>query len=85
MSTLLITSARVIDPSTGLDQVTDIAVSSGVIAAVGKNLDRSPATRVIDAAGCIVSPGLIDPHVHLREPGMEEAETIRSGASAAAD
>ena len=84
MSTLLITSARVIDPSTGLDQVTDIAVSSGVIAAVGKNLDRSPATRVIDAAGCIVSPGLIDPHVHLREPGMEEAETIRSGASAAA-
>ncbi len=84
MSTILITSARVIDPSTGLDQLTDIAVSSGVIAAIGKNLDRSPATRVMDAAGCIVSPGLIDPHVHLREPGMEEAETIRTGASAAA-
>ncbi len=84
MSTLLITSGRVIDPANGLDQLADIAVSSGRITAIGKNLDRASATRVIDAGGCIVSPGLIDPHVHLREPGMEEAETIRSGASAAA-
>lgn len=84
MSTLLIANGRVIDPASGLDQIADIAVADGLIAAIGKGLDRARADRVIDAGGCIVTPGLIDPHVHLREPGMEEAETIRSGAAAAA-
>ena len=84
MSHLLIINARVIDPASGMDKPADIAIASGLIVAIGKSLPRSPADRVIDAADCIVSPGLIDPHVHLREPGMEEAETIRSGAAAAA-
>src|SRR5882757_3897181 len=72
MSNLLIVNGRIIDPA------------SGIVAAMGKGLDRGHADRVIDAGGCIVAPGLIDPHVHLREPGMEEAETIHSGAAAAA-
>jgi dihydroorotase len=84
MSNLLIVNGRVIDPAGGMDQVADVAIADGIVAAVGKGLDRKRADKVIDAADCIVSPGLIDPHVHLREPGMEEAETIRSGAAAAA-
>src|SRR5882757_660633 len=72
MSNLLIVNGRIIDPA------------SGIVAAMGKGLDRGHADRVIDAGGCIVAPGLIDPHVHLREPGMEEAETIASGSASAA-
>lgn len=72
-----------IDPASGFDQIADVAIADGLIAAVGKNLSTSHAQRVIKADGCIVSPGLIDPHVHLREPGMEEAETIKSGTAAA--
>lgn len=83
MSNLLITNGRVIDPASGHDAVADVAIADGIIAAVGKGLSRSHAERVIDAGGCIVTPGLIDPHVHLREPGMEEAETIRSGTMSA--
>ncbi|HVU63891.1 MAG TPA: dihydroorotase [Phycisphaerales bacterium] len=84
MSTLLITSGRVIDPASGVDREADVAIADGLVAAVGEGLARSGADRVIDAGGCIVAPGLIDPHVHLREPGMEQAETIRSGAAASA-
>lgn len=84
MSNLLITGGRVIDPASGLDQVADVAISDGLVAAVGARLSRTHAQRVIDASGCMVTPGLIDPHVHLREPGMEEAETIKSGSAAAA-
>ncbi len=84
MSNLLIINGRVIDPASGLDQHADIAITNGLIAAIGKGLDRAHADRIIDAADCLITPGLIDPHVHLREPGMEEAETIRSGARAAA-
>ena len=73
-----------IDPASGLDQVCDVAIADGLVASIGKGLDRSRADRVIDAGGCIVCPGLLDPHVHLREPGMEEAETIQSGSAAAA-
>ncbi|MBY0263592.1 MAG: amidohydrolase family protein, partial [Phycisphaerales bacterium] len=83
MSSLLIVNGRVIDPASGMDQVADVAIADGIIAAVGPRLSRSHAERVFDAGGCIVAPGLIDPHVHLREPGMEEAETIRSGSAAA--
>lgn len=83
MPSLLITNARVIDPAASLDKVADLAISDGIVAAIGQKLDRSHADRVIDAGGCIVTPGLIDPHVHLREPGMEEAETIATGTAAA--
>lgn len=83
MSNILITGGRVIDPVRGVDAEVDVAIADGIVAAVGKGLDRSHAGRVVDAGGCIVTPGLIDPHVHLREPGMEDAETIASGTLAA--
>ncbi len=83
MSSLLIVNGRVIDPASGMDEVADVVIADGIVAAVGPRLNRSHAGRVIDAGGCIVTPGLIDPHVHLREPGMEEAETIQSGTAAA--
>lgn len=80
---LLIANGRVIDPTSGLDAIADLAIEGTRIAAIGPALSRSPADRVIDAAGQIVAPGLIDPHVHLREPGAEHKETIASGTRAA--
>jgi len=80
-STLLIKRGRLIDPANDRDQQCDLLVVDGRIAQVGINPD--PADRVIDASGLIVSPGLIDMHVHLREPGNEEEETIASGTAAA--
>jgi dihydroorotase len=59
----------------------DVVISDGVIVAVGEGLD---AERVVDAGGCLVAPGLVDLHTHLRQPGREEAETIETGARAAA-
>lgn len=85
MPSVLIVNGRVIDPASGTDQFADVAIADGIVAAVGPKLDRSRADQIIDAGDCIVTPGLIDPHVHLREPGMEEAETIRSGSAASAD
>ncbi len=81
MPATLITNGRVIDPSQGIDRVTNLLVSDGRIAAY----DATPTGQetVIDAAGKIVVPGLIDMHVHLREPGFEEDETIASGTAAA--
>lgn len=73
-----------IDPASGLDMVADVAIADGVIAAIGQKLATSPAGRVVEAEGCLVTPGLIDPHVHLREPGHEYKETIASGSAAAA-
>src|SRR5919199_1162173 len=82
MQTLLITNGRVIDPSQDLDQVTDLWIRGGNILGLGPQPQLQP-TRVIDAAGKIVCPGLIDMHVHLREPGREEDETIATGTAAA--
>jgi len=81
VKTTLIRNGRVIDPSQGIDQVTDILIRDGKIDAVGPCVE--PADDEIDAAGMIVCPGLIDMHVHLREPGGEESETIATGAEAA--
>lgn len=81
---ILIRRGRVIDPASGLDKNLDLAIADGKVAQIGKNLSPLPADRVIDADGCIVAPGLIDPHVHLREPGHEHKETIATGAAAAA-
>ena len=87
MGTLLIRNGRVIDPSRGFDAVADVLIQDGKIAAIGPSL-KSQASGlkplVIDATDRIVCPGLIDMHVHLREPGREDAETIASGAAAAA-
>lgn len=89
MPSILITGGRVIDPATGTDRVADVAIADGRIAAIAppgsgrRSLPRSPADQVIDAEGCLVTPGLIDPHVHLREPGFEDKETIATGTRAA--
>jgi len=71
----------VIDPANGTDRSADIAIEAGVVAAIGPSQARSPADRVIDAKGCLVTPGLIDPHVHLREPGQEHKETLATGSA----
>ncbi len=84
MTELLITNGRIIDPANKLDGIGDVLVREGRIAAVGDVKSAKPKPqRTIDAKGMIVAPGLIDPHVHLREPGDEEEETIASGAAAA--
>jgi dihydroorotase len=79
----MVKNGRVIDPASGHDGVADVALEDGKIAAVGKGLERAGA-EVFDASGLIVSPGFIDMHVHLREPGFEHAETIETGSRAAA-
>ena len=84
MKTLLISGGRVIDPSRNYDQDADLLISEGIIEAVGKGLKTPPETEIIDAGGLVVSPGLIDMHVHLRDPGYEYKEDIFSGARAAA-
>jgi len=83
MSQLLIKNGRVIDPASATDMLADILVRDGVIAAAGANID-APGVEIFDATGLIVAPGFIDMHVHLREPGFEHAETIETGARAAA-
>ena len=80
---LLIQDGRVIDPSQGIDKNADLLVRDGRIAAIGDNLAANGAAR-LDASGCVVAPGFIDLHCHLREPGKEYAETIESGGHAAA-
>jgi dihydroorotase len=83
VAALLIKNGRVIDPASGHDAVADVMIEDGLIAGVGRDLSRA-GTEVFDATGLIVAPGFIDMHVHLREPGFEHAETIESGARAAA-
>lgn len=78
---LLIKNGRVIDPANGIDKQCDVLIVDGEIAEVGR-IDK-PAQTVIDATGRLVTPGLIDIHVHFREPGDEEEETIASGSAAA--
>jgi dihydroorotase len=82
MNTLRIVNGRVIDPVQGLDQVTDLWIRGEHVLGTGPQPELHPG-RVIDAAGKIVCPGLIDMHVHLREPGREEDETIATGTAAA--
>src|SRR5208282_6328748 len=81
VATIQISGGRIIDPAQNLDQVGDLWISRGRALPLGGGNEE--AEIVIDAQGMIVSPGLIDIHVHLREPGNEEDETIATGASAA--
>ena len=81
MTTLRIRNGRALDPSTGEDAVRDLWVLDGRIAPTGFTAPR--ADRTIEAGGLLVMPGLVDVHVHLREPGNEQAETIATGCAAA--
>ena len=81
---MLLRNGRVIDPSRGLDQTADVLVTDGKIAAVGPGLSAPDGADVRDVRGLVVAPGLVDVHVHLREPGNEDEETVASGARAAA-
>jgi len=84
MRAILLSGGRILDPSQGLDESGDVLVSGGVIEAIGGRIEPPDDAEVIDCAECIVSPGFIDVHCHLREPGREDVETIASGARAAA-
>lgn len=81
---ILIRGGRVIDPSRGSDDNADLYLQDGKVAAVGRGIVGEDDAMVIEAAGKVVSPGLIDLHVHLREPGQEDLETVATGAMAAA-
>ncbi|MSR69533.1 MAG: dihydroorotase [Phycisphaerales bacterium] len=87
MSTaFLLLGGRVIDPSTGRDETADVLIADGLVVAISATrgeLTAPAGGRVIDCEGKLVVPGLIDPHVHLREPGADDKETIASGAAAA--
>lgn len=79
----LLVGARVIDPASGYDGVADVLVRDGRIEAVGADLQAPDAER-IDCAGLVLTPGFVDLHTHLREPGREDAETVATGTRAAA-
>jgi dihydroorotase len=79
---MLIKGGRLIDPGQDIDQESDVLIEDGVIEATGPSLVAEGA-EVVDAKGLVVCPGLVDMHVHLREPGREDEETIASGATAA--
>jgi len=74
----------VVDPQNRRDDVADVLITDGRIAEVGKSLKAPAGTETWDASNLVVTPGLIDIHVHLREPGQEEKETIETGTAAAA-
>ncbi len=80
---VLLRGGRLVDPAGGHDATADVLVRGGAVAAVGVGLEPGDA-EVLDCDGLVVSPGFVDLHVHLREPGREDAETIETGSRAAA-
>ena len=80
---LLLRGGRLVDPASGHDGAADVLLDGGVVAEVGPGLETAGAKRV-DCGGLVVCPGFVDLHVHLREPGREDAETIETGSRAAA-
>ncbi len=81
--TLLLKGGSVVDPSQKLEKKVDLLVEKGRVAGLGK-IQAKKSWQVIDASGWIVAPGFVDMHVHLREPGREDKETILTGSKAAA-
>jgi dihydroorotase len=81
MSSILIQHGTILDPSQNLERKTNLLIKDGKIAAIGDQLEK--ADQTLDATNCYVTPGLIDIHVHFREPGDEEEETIATGSAAA--
>ena len=84
MNSLLLTGGRVVDPANKFDAVADVLILDGKISAIGKNLSAPAGVEKFDATGKVVSPGLIDLHVHFREPGQTAKENIATGTAAAA-
>jgi dihydroorotase len=84
VSRMLIRGGRIVDPSQNIDARLDLLLADGAVAELRSGIEPSDGWDVVDAGGMVVVPGLIDVHVHLREPGGEHKETIRSGARAAA-
>ena len=84
MNSLLLTGGRVVDPANRIDSIADVLILDGKISAVGKNLSAPAGVETFDASGKIVCPGLIDLHVHFREPGQTAKENIATGTAAAA-
>ena len=79
---IIIKNGRIINPATGIDQISDLQIVDGIISKIDKNIEDNNGL-ILDATGCFVMPGFIDLHVHLREPGFEHKETVLSGTSAA--
>src|SRR5271168_4076523 len=84
MNSLLLTGGRVIDPASRFDAIANVLIQDGKISAVGPNISAPQGTQIFDATGKVVSPGLIDLHVHLREPGQTAKENLATGTAAAA-
>lgn len=80
---LLIKNGRIMDPKSGMDQVSDILIEEGIIQEIKQGIETE-AEVVLDAQGKVVAPGFVDVHVHLREPGFSHKETIKTGTQAAA-
>lgn len=80
---MLVRGGRVVDPTQELDRRLDVRLAQGIVAEIAEHLEPSDEEEVLDAGGAYVAPGFIDMHVHLREPGFPQKETILSGASAA--
>ncbi len=81
---ILIKDGRVVDPQTGRDEIVDIKIDGGIICGLGKYVRSEEYSEVIEASGKIVAPGLVDVHVHFRDPGYTHKEDIDTGAAAAA-
>lgn len=80
---LLISGGRIVDPSQGIDAAYDLRLRDGRVWEIGEHLTPSPSEPVLDARNAIVAPGFVDMHVHLREPGYPQKETIATGTEAA--
>ena len=80
---MLLRNGHLVDPSQAIDGVTDIRIENGVVSEVGPDLPEQDGEEIFDLSGCYVMPGLIDTHVHLRDPGQEESEDLESGSKAA--
>jgi dihydroorotase len=84
MKAILLKGGRVVDPSRDVDQVADLLMQDGLIADIGHNLSAPDGAESVDVSNKVVIPGLIDVHVHFREPGRVEAETVATGSRSAA-
>lgn len=80
---MLLRNGHLVDPSQAIDGVTDIRIENGVVSEVGPDLPEQDGEEIFDLSGCYVMPGLVDTHVHLRDPGQEESEDLESGSKAA--